>query len=703
MADILGFNFEATTEEAKRLQEQLNGIEQKLRSLPAASQESRRALELQRESILRQKDAIAENIEKWKLWEQAQQSLGINSSNIQNALGGVKRTVDDIGNSIGQGLIPLLKTYGGTIAAAGSQTIRDFINPFKESKAIINETMSSVSQQIQRAFGNNRFAAEFARRAVEGIKGLNEVMSELLQKQNLAYSASIAFGESLSQAEQTASQYTQGLRRATAVTGMSANAQEQLYQVVSKVPRALEETNQQFIDMFGAQSNNITKTVALATALRALGIDGPEAANFLVQAYEKFGDTQERTARQLGVFAGALEGTGVRADLAFNQMVKASDAVAKFGTGAATAARTWRTFVTGLRDTAVPIGEVGNMVTNLTRGIANMSLENRAFIGMLSGMFQGAGALGGALRMELQMRSEGGLERNIEALTTSLARFGGGQIITLQQAVDNPALQAQFQIQRQMLSQLAGITDQEQQSRILEVLQGVQRGGISQVEGGKQLSRLFERGQSIGQRQLTFLQQIANNTRAMAGGRIEESLMTINNTLQGRGAEAGVGRLTNALINTITRGAPGRELETAYMGTNVFETLSQVIREIPENMRLSAERRGPVMPQGTFTQGVVGAMRRAGEPIPTRELSEVFSQIAEQQRRTRRADFEAALTTVKTPELAPAPAPATGAIPATPGTEEGGTSTIVIRVEGDPANVYKDLISTLNNWSLGMR
>ena len=132
-----------------------------------------------------------------------------------------------------------------------------------------------------------------------------------------------------------------------------------------------------------------------------------------------------------------------------------------------------------------------------------MSIQNRAFISMMGGIAQGRSALGGTLQLEVAMRTPEGMQKNLQALTSTLSQFAGGKIITLEEAARNPQLEIQFQMQREMLAKVAGITDQQAQNRILEVLQNVQRGGMSQVDGAKELATLQEEGKSVQDKQST--------------------------------------------------------------------------------------------------------------------------------------------------------------------------------------------------------
>jgi len=275
--------------------------------------------------------------------------------------------------------------------------------------------------------------------------------------------------------------------------------------------------------------------------MRGAGLDVSKAAELITSRYMKFGEVSQDVSKQILQVSKASAETGINIEIAQNQIVQASEPLAIFGRKSGESAKLWATFTNALKN-KIPIQEVGKLVQRVTKSMADMNLQSRAFISQMSGMAQGAGALGGALKMELAMRGPGGLKRNMQALTQTLARFGGGRVITLQQAAENPALQMQFQLQRQMVGQLTGVQGGQAQARVLEVLQKMQSGGISQLDASKTLKDLTATGSKAQEASLTALDRIA--TIISAGNSIltgisatdavmSRYLKTISNTLVG--------------------------------------------------------------------------------------------------------------------------------------------------------------------------
>jgi hypothetical protein len=116
-----------------------------------------------------------------------------------------------------------------------------------------------------------------------------------------------------------------------------------------------------------------------------------------------------------------------------------------------------------------------------------------------------------------------------------------------------------------MLGKISGIQSAQDQNRVLEVLQKVQSGGMSQVEGGKELSSLMAEGSSIQERQLTVLEQISNNLKsAMAGTfKRDRQVFGVDEAFKGRAP----GETTEQLTGTK---ALGEITKTIPMGTDLI-------------------------------------------------------------------------------------------------------------------------------------
>lgn len=363
----------------------------------------------------------------------------------------------------------------------------------------------------------------------------NAALKNLRNTQLTARTAVAAFGGSVADADDAAKAYPRNLRRAAFATGITADKLNELVKQAKVVPGSLKQVE---LGMMGITKRAGEKTFAIAaleTVMRGMGFEAGRSTEMAKRGFEGFGQATPKVVSEMGRMKAAADEVNASADTVSSQIVAASEKLAIFGRGIGESTTMWRTFATTLSSGGVPIKEIGGIVEKVTSGIAGMSVQQRAFVSMMGGRGGGRGALAGALRMELEMRQPGGMNRQLQDLTRTLARFGGGRIITLEQAARTPGMEQQFLLQRQMLSKLGIQGTAEQQNRILEVLNKVQSGGMSQVEGTEALNNAFETGKSIQEKSLTTLERIEQWLRIMAGEATDEGIERIDDVLRGVG------------------------------------------------------------------------------------------------------------------------------------------------------------------------
>jgi hypothetical protein len=418
--------------------------------------------------------------------------LGNFTDGTQNAgvgAAGLAREIYNTSNSLLQSLAPGLSEIGkglsqnvGLMGVAAFSMVRDIISPIKEFTALTG---------------------------TGGVfHGLNQSLKDVMETQNLARFNFMALGKSIEAADAEAEKFPERMRASARALGLSKEEAKKYNDAVMLIPGALNVANPALVNFGYLQDKNITISQLAQVGMKAWGLSSSESAKVQSTAYTQLNRSGESFINMLGEIHGAVTDSGVPFNIASGQILDASKSLGIFGKDAGIATNVWKSFATTLSSSGVAVDSIGTIVNQVSSSIASMSTQNRAFISMMSGMFQGATALGGSLKMELAMRSPGGLEQGLEALTGSLAKFGGGQIITLEEAAQNPQLEMQFALQRQMLGKLTGITTQEQQNRILEVMQGVQRGGISRIDGSKQLNDMMKRGMDSQANTVTAIEKL---------------------------------------------------------------------------------------------------------------------------------------------------------------------------------------------------
>ena len=399
-----------------------------------------------------------------------------------------------------------LKKFGVAAVLVGKEQGRSIINPVSESGDAIRA-----------------FSAELSR--------INDGMRQVIVVQNAARQSIVMLGGSLADGDAAAAKYPDTLRKMSGMLGISTKDLHSMSEKLRDVPGMMGAVEGSMTGVGTLAGTTVMPMAVLATTMRAFGMSAQEASEFGRRGLFEFGQEAGRTFKQIGLMADAQKQTGISGKVVTEQIEQASKGLAIFGQGSAVAAGVWTTFMTSLKGSGVPIAEIGNMVTRLTESFAGMSLQTRAAISSFSGLGGGRTAIGGALQMEINLRAPGGFEKNLEMMTSTLSKFAGGRIITLEEAAANPQLEAQFVVQRNMLAKLSGITSTEQQNRILETMQNVQRGGMSQLEGGKTLEDAFGKGKDVQTQQLTAIEKGFQLTQSAIGGAADKVIAGINSNM----------------------------------------------------------------------------------------------------------------------------------------------------------------------------
>jgi len=581
-----------TIEIFKTAQEEMRKCTTRLEELKASGSATAAEIKNAERALEQAKEKLSALTSKAGIAGLVMSDLALATNSVKSQFGPLGDVLSNITNKISGGLIDAFGKYGQVIATMGSRTYGNLINP-------LNDGSLSV-------FGLSK-----------SLTNLNTAISKLRETQTTARVATILFSnsmenadESIRKASRVASEYPQALRRSSVATGITTNKLEEMNRTMQIVPGSMRLVQDGIAGIADTQRMAVQPTAVLATVSKAFGMTTAQAATMGAEAWKNFGQTTEETIRQMGLMSDAARQTGVDRRTAREQIQEASGSLAIFGQRTAAAAGTWTTFMTSLRGAGVPIREVGRIVNSVTQSIAGMSVQHRAFIGMMSGLTQGRTALGGALQLELAMRSPEGMQRNLQSLTSTLAQFAGGKIITIEEAARNPQLEMQFQLQRQMLGKLTNITSQEQQNRVLETLQNVQRGGMSQVEGGKELDKAFKEGKSVQEKQLTVLQRIEQGLRATFGQAADRQLEDLDEATRNLGD---LGRPLGgvaAMMRNLSMASTTRPIAGTVEGQRAMEALGQQFRHLLPAYRERVTRRG-----GEPTRNLTGLISSLGRGL----------------------------------------------------------------------------------------
>jgi len=478
------------SKQVKELQEEIDGISKSMAKLTPSLDAAQLAFIKAKEAAQAVSRSVADMRE--RLSETAVSSLGLDKSMLQ-----LQQSL------VGAGIAGLM---------LASDTGKALLQPFSEAKDVIG----AMSPDLLK---------------------LNEVFSKHAQAQDLVNIGYLGLGKSMDEVSGRGNLVIDSIQKTAAQFFISGETQKRFVEATRMVPGALDAVT----TAARGTGQNMTQLAQYLLVARGAGIDATEAAKLLNTSFKDFGEARlPEVAKALVDFKNAAAVGGVSVEIASSQIQQASAPLAIFGRHISEAQNLWTTFKTSL--TGVPVSQVGELTRVVSSGIAGMSLNTQAFVAQMSGMARGASALGGALRMELEMRQEGGMEKNLERVQQAISRLGGGRIITLQEAANSPALEMQFQLQRQLAGQMLGVQGSAQQSRVLEVLQNVEKGGITSAAASKDMQSLMSDGQKAQNASTT-----AAEKTAMGIGRMNEFMRRLVDIESAAGSKlAGIGEALGA-------------------------------------------------------------------------------------------------------------------------------------------------------------
>jgi len=156
------------------------------------------------------------------------------------------------------------------------------------------------------------------------------------------------------------------------------------------------------------------------------------------------------------------------------------------------------------------------LVKSLGGAVHNLSLSQKAFIGISSGMTSGGGMVGVGLKIE-QMLQQGKMGEIVKMLQTTMEQKSGSRAISLSEATNNPEMQKTFLIQRGLLDQF-GIRGTGEQNRLLEAMSKTTLGGeAGQADAERVLSGALNTGNDLTQRQTNLTATMAQNSTEFLG------------------------------------------------------------------------------------------------------------------------------------------------------------------------------------------
>lgn len=254
---------------------------------------------------------------------------------------------------------------------------------------------------------------------------------------------------------------------------------------------------------------------------KALGLDVGTYMELIGNAMNLQGLSSQQASEQMSLFADTSSQTGIRVEKVARSLEGLSTKFSKLGVTANFGKPILQGFANSLTSMGFGFENAIDLSETLSGSLAKLTSDySTAFITFQRGgldLGSGTGALGASigLRAEISKSKEGGGDQGqlaiqlADAVKKTISSFTGGQIINVQQAAEDPALQQTFYTQTELLKGLYGIADSADQDRTLELLQqlstATEQGDINLQESlGNELQNVMNsQDQTLGYQEKT--------------------------------------------------------------------------------------------------------------------------------------------------------------------------------------------------------
>ena len=245
------------------------------------------------------------------------------------------------------------------------------------------------------------------------------------------------------------------------------------------------------------------------TQFTDMNISAGRGASLLNQMISKQGMTATDAVEQLAGISRISKDIGMSAEGVAQSLNNMADSFEKLGVTAAFGAPLLAAFGKTAQEAGFGV-EVAQQVTqSLSKALLDLTGNYaQAYLTMQSGALEipgatGGGVLGSGIALQAAMRPDSGIDQGELAMQMAggmrdvLEQFGGGDIITVEQANQDQSLQAQFFTQQQMLKGQYGISDTGTQNQVLDLLSQLEEAQASgntdrAAEVAEQLTRATE-------------------------------------------------------------------------------------------------------------------------------------------------------------------------------------------------------------------
>lgn len=261
---------------------------------------------------------------------------------------------------------------------------------------------------------------------------------------------------------------------------------------------------------------------------KALGMELSTYSKILSDSIMRQGLTTQQAAEQMSMFGDISQNTGLRVDRVAEGLQSTANNFSKLGLSAAFGKPILEGFSSTLSGMGMGLENAIDLSGTLSSALVGLTSNySAAYLTFQKGgldMGGGSGALGAGIGLRAKMadstpEDQGKIGMELaKGMRDTLASFTGGQTVTVQQAAEDPKLQAAFFTQTKLLEQLYGIQDAGAQDRTLDLLSQIDTAMKSgDMELAESLGKDLQEAGKLQNETLGYQAKIEAHTAAALG------------------------------------------------------------------------------------------------------------------------------------------------------------------------------------------
>lgn len=277
-------------------------------------------------------------------------------------------------------------------------------------------------------------------------------------------------GDELQNLNGILSQHTEILSKTLNSVNLDPKTVNSYYAALSKIPGMMNSV----ITTSDKNSEKLSALTATIQLAQGQNRDYESVIRDVNSAFVNYNANLEEALNYTGRVSEVSNRLGIDLRLVEDFAGKSAETFGKFGNNTDASAKILLNYGKGLREVGASGAQAVSIVKEMESSISNLTMSQKAFLSSQSG---GPGGLMGAFRIE-KLLKEGKSDEVFEMIRKQITKQFG-KTITLEEASSSPQLAAQYQRQRQLLSQgpLGGLVKSEgDMNRVMEMFKRMETG-----------------------------------------------------------------------------------------------------------------------------------------------------------------------------------------------------------------------------------